>query len=89
MLNPLEQLREDFKKYDPKQVIGSVMDAGNSYIVYLTPLNLKRGDAALDNEYKYDKSTRKITPFRVTDDPKLYQRANRHMVYLRPGLLDR
>lgn len=78
----------DFKKEFPDFVIGSIMDGGNDLIVYLTKTNLKPGEYMTDQEYKYNKATRKITPFRVTDDPQLYRRAERHIVYMRPGLRD-
>lgn len=77
-----------FKKQFPNMVIGSIMDGGNDLIVYLTSPNLKKGEWVTDQEYKYNKNTRKITPFRVTDDPDLYRRAERHIVYMRPGLRD-
>lgn len=86
--NRLMKLRDDFKKYDKDMEIGSISDGGSSYLVYLVPKNLKKGDYATDNEYRYDKKTRKITPFRVTDDPTLYDIATRHIIYMKPGLRD-
>lgn len=82
------EIAADFKKQFPDMVIGSIMDGGNDLIVYLTKPNLKRGEFVTDQEYKYNKATRKITPFRVTDDPALYRRAERHILYMRPGLRD-
>lgn len=82
------EIAADFKKQFPNMVIGSIMDAGNDLIVYLTKPNLKRDEWMTDQEYKYNKATHKITPFRVTDDPALYRRAERHIIYMRPGLRD-
>ena len=82
------EIAAEFKKYAPNMVIGSIMDGGNDLIVYLTKPNLKSGEHMLDQEYKYNKATKKITPFRVTDDPVLYRRAERHIIYMRPGLKD-
>lgn len=82
------EIAQDFKKKFPDFVIGSIMDGGDDLIVFLTKPSLKRGEFMQDQEYKYDKSTRKITPFRATDNPELYRRAERHIIYMRPGLRD-
>jgi hypothetical protein len=82
------EIAAEFKKYSPELVIGSIMDGGNDLIVYLTKPNLKKGEYTTDQEYRYNKATKKITPFRITDDPELYRRAERHIVYMRPGLRD-
>lgn len=82
------EIAAEFKKLNPNFVIGSIMDGGNDLIVYLTKPNLKKGEYITDQEYKYNKATKKITPFRITDDPELYRRAERHIVYMRPGLRD-
>lgn len=81
-------IASDFHKFNPDLQIGSIMDAGNCLIVYLTHKGSNKKSYMLDQEYKYDKATRKITPFRVTDDPSLYRRAERHIIYMRPGLRD-
>lgn len=81
-------IASDFKKQFPDLVIGSIMDGGTDLIVYLTKTGLKPGEYITDQEYKYNKKTRKITPFRVTDDPALYRRAENHIIYMRPGLKD-
>lgn len=86
--NHLNKLRDDFKKYDKDMEIGSISDGGRSYLVYLVPKNLKKGDYVTDNEYLYDKNTQKITPFRVTDDPKFHDIATRHIIYMKPDLRD-
>lgn len=86
--NRINELRDDFKKYDKTMEIGSISDGGSKYLVYLTSKNLKRGEAILDNHYTWDKKTRKITPFRVTDDPTFYDIATRHIIYMAPGLRD-
>lgn len=80
------EIAAEFKKYMPGFIIGSIMDGGDDLIVYLTKPGLKSGEYMMDQEYKYNKKTHKITPFRVTDNPELYRRAERHILYTRPGL---
>lgn len=86
--NRLEELRNDFKSYNKDMEIGSISDGGSAYLVYLTNKNATKDKYTLDNEYKYDKKTRKITPFRVTDDPTFYDIATRHIIYMKQGLRD-
>lgn len=82
----LNELTLAFKKIDKDSVIGSVADAGNGYIVYLTRKGIPKGSFVTDNEYFYDTKDDSIRPFRVTDDPKTYSRAMRHIVYMHPSL---
>lgn len=77
-----------FKKYAPGFVIGSIADGGNDFLVYLTKSGLGGESRMDDQEYRYNKKTKKITPFRRTDDPDFARRAERHMLYIRKGLLD-
>lgn len=82
------EIAAEFKKYAPDLVIGSIADGGNDLLVYLTKSNL-RDDARMDDqEYRYNKKTKKITPYRRTDDPGFARRAERHILYIRDGLLD-
>lgn len=81
-----KQISDAFKKIDKNAIIGSIADAGNGYIVYLTNSGLTGDEYVTDNEYFYNNEDGSITPFRVTDDPKTYARAMRHIVYMRPEL---
>lgn len=82
----LEELMEAFKKIDSNSIIGSVADSGKGYIVYLTRKGLTNGEHITDNEYFYNTKDKSIRPFRASDDPKLYSRAMRHIIYIRPEL---
>ena len=82
----ISELQSAFKKIDDKLVIGSIADAGNAYIVYLTEPGLRNGEHITDTEYIYSVKDKSIRPFRASDDPKLYSRAMRHIVYIRPEL---
>lgn len=77
-----------FKKYAPDFVIGSIADGGNDFLVYLTKSGLSGESRMDDQEYRYNKKTKKVTPFRRTDDPDFARRAERHILYIRKGLLD-
>lgn len=82
------ELALEFKKKFPDMIIGSIMDSGNDLIVYLIDPSNKPGEFTTDSEYLYNKSKKTIKPFRYKDDPELYRRAERHIVYMRPGLRD-
>lgn len=82
------EIAAEFKKYAPDLVIGSIADGGNDLLVYLTKNNLKDDARMDDQEYRYNKKTKKITPYRRTDDPGFARRAERHILYIRDGLLD-
>lgn len=84
----IEEIRSVFKKYSPEEELGSVLDAGNSFIVFLTRPNLPKGVFVDDNQYIMDKKSKKILPFRVTDNRDLYKRALKNVVYMKPGLRD-
>lgn len=82
------EIAADFKKYAPDFIIGSIADGGNDLLVYLTKSNLGKGTRIDDQEYRYNKKTKKITPYRRTDDPSFARRAERHILYIRDGLRD-
>jgi hypothetical protein len=82
------EIAKTFHEFRPDLVIGSIMDAGDHLVVYLIDKNMKPGEYMTDNEYLYDKKTKKIKPFRYSDNPELYKRASRHIVYMKPGLRD-
>ena len=82
----LNKIASAFKEIDENAIIGSIGDAGNGYIVYLTRKGIPKGSFVTDNEYFYNTKDGSIRPFRVTDDPKTYSRAMRHIVYMHPSL---
>lgn len=78
----------DFKKKFPEFIIGSIMDGGDELIVYLTKPGISKGNFITNNEYRYNKSTGSIKPANRIKDAELYNRAKRHIIYMRPGLRD-
>lgn len=82
------EIAEEFKKYAPGFIIGSIADGGNELLVYLTKNDLGGESRMDDQEYRYDKKTKKITPFRRTDDPGFARKAEQHILYIRKGMLD-
>lgn len=76
------------------EVVGSILDLPDCYVVAMTRPNLKSGDAVLDNEWQLDKKTKKIKVFNhhMVDANlrKQYLEAlKKPIMYIRPGLIDR
>lgn len=90
----VSEIRDIFKKVSPTEVVGSILDIGDYYIVLLTKSSVKRGDFVLDNQYKLNKKTRKIAPFNPSMEQdsrvkRAYLEAlKRKPLYMKTGLID-
>lgn len=80
----IDQISSDFKKIMPGCVIGSVLDAGDEYIVSLTKKNLPKDVYVMDTMFTYNKQNRHIFPFIVGQNTDMYKKALNHVVYRRP-----
>ena len=81
ILNKVLSKYKEFKN----QEVQSVLDLGSYYVVALTYKNLKPDEFVLDNEWKIDKKTFKMTSFRLDMDRQKYLKSLKNPLYVRGG----
>lgn len=77
------QLTKMFKQKYPNQEINSILDLGDYYVVNLQLTKTPKDDFMLDNLYKVEKSSGKISGFAIDMDRKKYLSALKHPIYVR------
>lgn len=80
----IDDLAKRFKKMSPGLVLGTVMDAGDSYIVALTKENLPKDAYVMDSTYECMKKDGSIKPFIVGLNTDKYKKALKNIVYKKP-----
>ena len=67
-------------------VIGSILDAGKYYIVNLADPKAGKDDFLLDCQYKYFQKTKKLVPFRASENYDDYEYGLNHIIYRNPSI---
>lgn len=80
----IDAISSVFKKAFPGFVLGTVMDADDSYIVSLTRNHLPNGVYVMDSMYEYMKKDGSIKPFIVGLNTSKYKKALKNIVYKKP-----
>lgn len=82
----VDTLSTKFKQWYPGLVIGSIMDAGDTYIVSLTRKNIPKGVHVMDSMYEVRKKDYAIRPFIVGENSDKYRMALKNIVYRKPSV---